>query len=244
MLLLPGPEHKGSSADEGWTLGNGDDGKRIFIQQQRDSDDHTGELRQTTFRCVWDGADVLARYLERTHLPLGKSPNHILELGAGCGLVGIAAGCLCPTASVTLTDLPAALPQLRANIDRNRAVLGPDTGRVRAMALDWAAAPLDSEQLGPYDLVLASDVIWLIDLIEPFLDTLQRIVRANPTCVTPMTYQRRSKIVDRRLFAGLECRNFAWARVATSKKVEVFAITPPASRPPDSSGPHPRSGTW
>ena len=128
MLLLPGPEHKGSSADEGWTLGNGDDGKRIFIQQQRDSDDHTGELRQTTFRCVWDGADVLARYLERTHLPLGKSPNHILELGAGCGLVGIAAGCLCPTASVTLTDLPAALPQLRANIDRNRAVLGPDTG--------------------------------------------------------------------------------------------------------------------
>jgi predicted nicotinamide N-methyase len=146
-------------------------------------------------------------------------------LGAGCGLVGIAAACLYPTASVTLTDLPAALPALRANIERNRAVLGPDTGRVRAMALDWTAQPLNIEHTSPYDLVLASDVIWLVDLVDPFLDTLQHIARANPMCVTLMTYQSRSKIVDRRLFAGLESRKFAWASVETSKKVGVFRIT-------------------
>ncbi len=221
MLLLPGPEHKENKADEGWTLGNGD---TIFLKQDAEGDD-LRQLRQTTFTTIWDGADVLARYLERTHRPLGKPPNHILELGAGCGLVGIAAGCLFPGASVTLTDLPAAIPGLRANIERNRAVLGPDPDRVRAVALDWAAQKLDNQLTGPYDMVLASDVIWLIDLINPFLDTLERIARANPASVTLMTYQSRSKFVDRRLFEGLECRKFTWASVETSKKVGVFRIT-------------------
>lgn len=222
MLLLPGPEHRGSNSDGAWTLGNGD---KIFLEQHAEQAD-LSHLRQTTFTNPWwDGADVLARHLERTHRQFGKSPRRILELGAGRGLVGIAAGCLFPSASVTLTDLDAAVPGLRANIERNRAVLGPDTDRVRAVALDWGAQQLDNQLAGPYDLVLASDVVWLIDLIDAFLDTLQRIARANPGCVTLMTHQSRSKIVDRRFFAGLECRKLAWERVETSKKVCVFRIT-------------------
>ena len=107
MLLLPGPEHKGSNSDGAWTLGNGD---KIFLEQHAEQAD-LSHLRQTTFTNPWwDGADVLARHLERTHRQFGKPPSRILELGAGRGLVGIAAGCLFPGASVTLTDL--TLPSL------------------------------------------------------------------------------------------------------------------------------------
>ena len=132
---------------------------------------------------------------------------------------------LYPAARVTLTDLPAAISALRANIEQNQGVLGPNSGLVRAAPLDWTAYPYSDKTIGPCDLVLASDVIWLVDLIDPFLDTLQRILRDNHACVALMTYQSRSKIIDHRLFSGLERRDLSCELTKTSKKVAVYRIT-------------------
>jgi predicted nicotinamide N-methyase len=41
---------------------------------------------------LWDSSLVLAKYLERQYHPDGLAGRRIIELGSGCGLVGIAAG--------------------------------------------------------------------------------------------------------------------------------------------------------
>ncbi len=60
----------------------------------------------------------------------------ILELGAGTGLVGLAAAQL-GAARVQITDLPYALANIQSNVDRNAA--GSSTVEVRA--LDWFDPP-------------------------------------------------------------------------------------------------------
>lgn len=61
----------------------------------------------------------------------------VLELGAGTGLVGLAAS-LVYAQPVVLTDLPPIVPGLQANIAINAALLSPSTP-VSAGVLDWTA---------------------------------------------------------------------------------------------------------
>ncbi|XP_064494774.1 EEF1A lysine methyltransferase 3-like [Pseudopipra pipra] len=68
---------------------------------------------------VWEAALSLCRFLGEQRLDLGG--RRVLELGAGTGIVGIFAAMLGAGggAEVTLTDRPAALPQLRENVRQN-----------------------------------------------------------------------------------------------------------------------------
>ena len=86
---------------------------------------------------LWDGAYILARYLE--HLaalqPARWTGRRCVELGAGCGLTGLVAWVL--GADVTFTDLPSALPHTQRCVTENVERLGlSDTesaGRVRVV---------------------------------------------------------------------------------------------------------------
>jgi predicted nicotinamide N-methyase len=218
VLLLPGPEHKEHEEDGTWLVA----GHRITVDEHPNNDDQgpaeTGE-RQTTYKTIWDGAIVLIKYLEFSYRP-ETPPVSVLELGAGCGLTGIACGVLFPDASITLTDLPSALESLHANVAANESIIG--TNRVRVRALDWTNR--DEERLGPVDLILAADVVWLTDLIQPFIDTLHEITADNPGCVTLMAYQSRSKKVDELLFSGLKQRSFLCQPLETSRKITIYRI--------------------
>ena len=83
---------------------------------------------------VWDGARALLALIDasprRADALRGR---RVLEVGAGTGVLGLALaralGC-----AVVLTDLPAAVPALRANAARNYA-----GARVRCSALEWGA---------------------------------------------------------------------------------------------------------
>ena len=72
---------------------------------------------------VWPPAAPLATMLDAaehvSHSELADA--RVLELGAGCGLVGIATALL-GARSVTLSDLPLALPTLNANVAANGLV--------------------------------------------------------------------------------------------------------------------------
>lgn len=97
---------------------------------------------------TWGTAYVMAKnleeigrkYLQATLNPDSGSPR-ILELGAGTGLLGIAAAMLW-AGSFTLTDLPQILPNLSSNVLRNKDKL---VGSVEVEVLVWA----DLEQLEP-----------------------------------------------------------------------------------------------
>jgi hypothetical protein len=102
---------------------------------------------------LWPAAEALCHYLEATY---GASNNlqglRALELGAGTGLVGIFAARL--GADVTLTDLPAVVGNLEANVALNRAggrknasggwgeggVPGGSSGRGNGRRMYWGGA--------------------------------------------------------------------------------------------------------
>lgn len=88
---------------------------------------------------TWASSYVLAKRLHTLRIPtLPASQRHaILELGAGTGLVGIAAAAVLG-ATVCLTDLPEIEPNLAANVAANRAVVEQNGGYAYTSVLDWS----------------------------------------------------------------------------------------------------------
>jgi predicted nicotinamide N-methyase len=134
---------------------------------------------------VWHGALLLARYLELRSDSV--SGCRVLELGAGCGVVGIAAAAL-GAQSVLLTDLPYVLPLLKSNMDRNQILLtamntnagtAPGTS-VECCECDWCQQPLNARilEFSP-NVILVADCVWVQDLVQPLLSTLQSLVMKN-----------------------------------------------------------------
>lgn len=126
------------------------------------------ELAQTPFgpegfaSTVWDSSIVLARMLE--HRGESLLGCRCIELGAGCGLVGLAAAAL--GANVVLTDLPVNLRLLRANARANaKASLG---GVPRVQPLAWGERLLDEG----FDMVVATDVFYAREAMPALLETL------------------------------------------------------------------------
>jgi methylase of polypeptide subunit release factors len=97
-----------------------------------------------------------------------KPHFNVLELGTGCGMVGIAIAQIIPNSKVLLTDLPEAREIVERNI--NSVTTAPGAS-LAFMELDWDAdLPHDlqsaSDQL---DLVLAADCTYNPDSRYVFL---------------------------------------------------------------------------
>ena len=102
---------------------------------------------------VWDGAVVLARYLE-TH-PAKVAGRRVVELGSGTGFGGLVAARL-GASEVLLTDLDQCLPLIEANVRRNGLA-----DRVAAAPLRWGE-PAD----------VSADVVLVADCLLPGCDVL------------------------------------------------------------------------
>lgn len=114
---------------------------------------------------------------------ISNSNTQVIELGAGTGLVGLAVAAFFD-AYVHLTDLPAIVPNLRANVANNAR------GNTSVGELDWSNLPCPQDvQRQEYDLVIAADPIyspqhpaWLVAAIECVLrhDRRARVVIELP----------------------------------------------------------------
>ena len=116
---------------------------------------------------LWSAGVALARHL--MVLP-GLEGLRVLELGAGLGLPSIAASLR--GAEVLATDwADDALPLLRENALRNGADM-------ETLPVDWRHAD-ELVARGPWDLVLAADVLYEERNVEPLATLLARLgVRA------------------------------------------------------------------
>ena len=120
--------------------------------------------KNTAFK-LWDGAYLLAKYLEDGRIFHGDFRKRMkcIELGAGCGLVGIVAWLL--GATVTLTDLPEALDHLNKCVGKNTVNIKHGesdicTDDIRVTSLTWGQ-PLDSNLAGlDMDYIFGSDIVY------------------------------------------------------------------------------------
>ncbi|KAK4963111.1 Protein-lysine N-methyltransferase rrg1 [Elasticomyces elasticus] len=119
---------------------------------------------------TWASSYLLAKRLSiwRETLPRMAKEARILELGAGTGLVGLAAAVILQR-TVVLTDLPEILPNLQRNVRDNAAVLATHGAEVETAVLDWS----QPERLSPdrklqvevypphtFPLILAADAVY------------------------------------------------------------------------------------
>ncbi|KAJ5788327.1 hypothetical protein N7457_003317 [Penicillium paradoxum] len=125
--------------------------------------------------------------LERALSITRDQPLQVVELGAGCGIVGIALAQMLPNCSVLLTDLP----EVEEIITRNINAAQPATmSTLHYQNLDWDDPP---ENLcpRPIDLILVSDCTYNSDSLPALVAALDQLVRRSPEAIILVALKRR-----------------------------------------------------
>lgn len=140
--------------------------------------------------CPRDAGLTLAAHLDRTltqrtdkdvlHQVLREALSRrlaVIELGSGCGIVGIGLAQLIPNCEVLLTDLQEAEEIICRNIESS-TLLQPSS--VSFDILDWEA-PIPASVAGKhFDLILVSDCTYNSDSIPALVKTLCDLVGRSP----------------------------------------------------------------
>ena len=195
---------------------------------------------------VWDAGLVLAYYLvkhQSTYRLCDKqNPPHVVDVGAGTGVVGLVASSL--GANVTLTDLPRILPLLEEGISANRELI-ENTQRykenhfIRALPLKWGNKSDVNEVCrkttkneiyvgGPPELVLVSDCVYFEESLAPLIFTLRELVKASNNSATILLsyeirdYSEKKKKVKEDFFSLAE-RYFLIKEIPTPDCHEEYA---------------------
>ncbi len=123
---------------------------------------------------TWTSSLLLAQRLAKCRGYIPGACSRVLELGAGTGLVGIAAACVWNT-QVLLTDLPEILPNLEQNLAHNRELVARNRGQVQARALDWAdETDVPGHEDEKYMVILAADPIYSSEHPKLLVSTVRR----------------------------------------------------------------------
>ena len=214
-------------------------GHHVVIEQKSNQVDNTGFI-------VWDAAVEAVRYLEANEERIKEafsssssssssigaansnsngSVYEIIELGSGCGLLGISAAKIFRKGTV-LTDLHEVIPNLEHNIRLN-VDASANEAPVKSEALDWSEKKrleAFADQYGKsLKLVLASDCIWRRDQVEDFADVLFQLAERGEDVRVILSQQRRSDPLEKYLEENLHRRGFIVrdSAVVSSKQKDI-----------------------
>ena len=146
----------------------------------------------------------------------GRRQPRVLELGCGAGcLVGMSVALR--GWSVTATDLPHIVGLARQNVANNLA----GRGWVRLQALPWGdrdAAARITRDYGPFDVVVAADVLYSPDLHEALAVTLSALGDASARALPSppelwLAWERRHARCEAAFFARMATAGFAEPRI-------------------------------
>jgi predicted nicotinamide N-methyase len=135
---------------------------------------------------VWPTARPLLEYLLHTLHSTGRdekspsSPTRVLELGAGCGLVGMGIAAAC-NAEVVMTDHADAVESLQKNVNLNLIFDKEEEKSCISVAqLSWGNSSdmsnidtLYSSDYKPFDLIVGSDLLYDPNSHVALLETMQ-----------------------------------------------------------------------
>jgi len=155
-------------------------------------------------RHLWDGSQALAQHIDQTislqtqssSLPLLEyvlvsatyRRLHAIELGCGCGSVGISLAQSVPDCNVLLTDLPEVAELVEANIERMKPAI---SSRVTFEPLDWEAPLPEKLQHRTNDLIIVSECTYNTDTLQPLVSTLSALVTRSPKAVIVVSTKTR-----------------------------------------------------
>jgi predicted nicotinamide N-methyase len=191
-------------------------------------DEQAGFPHGATGRTLWDGAVLLALYLQRhPEVIIGQ---RVIELGAGLGLVGVCAAII-GAAQVTITDLEYALVGAIDTVNKNiDAIHVP----VRIETLDWFNPPIHSD----WDVIIAADVVWLTELVDPFVNTLKTLCPPGSRSIVILSYQRRGFDTDRELWRLVEAAGFVVTKLNFDPLAEPRCLREDADAQEPRGDPH------
>ena len=177
------------------------------------------ETGDSIARHVWDGGIALVAYLtllvsSDQSSALGKAlrdclrPNpervRAIELGAGCGMVGIAIAQLFPNVEMLLTDLPDAMDLLTDNVRCAGLAQGSTAD---AMVLDWEEelpAPVVQRN---FDLIVVSECTYNSDSIPALARVVASLIARSAAALvllsTKVRHESEAAFFDRFAEAGL-----------------------------------------
>ncbi|KAK9478817.1 putative methyltransferase-domain-containing protein [Lipomyces japonicus] len=142
---------------------------------------------------LWDSGLLLANYISTSSAAIQKKilssliPSiasgkivRILELGTGCGLVGILFSKLVPNSEVYLSDLESTRDVCERNIALNKDRHGRH-GKMRFVTFDWdSSSNTASENAEVYDkdwdLVISCDCTYNPDSFGILTDVMQKVI--------------------------------------------------------------------
>lgn len=184
--------------DSGWRV------ERRFIPLSERPVSLIEDAGDSIARHLWDGSQALAQVIDDTislensitPLPLLEyvlisatyRKLNAIELGCGCGTVGIALAQSIPDCDVMLTDLPEVDSLVAANISRLNPAIN---SKVSFHALDWEA-PLPKEvHARMHDLIIVSECTYNTDTLQPLVNTLKALVTRSPKAVIVVSTKTR-----------------------------------------------------
>ncbi|XP_032389682.1 protein-lysine methyltransferase METTL21C [Etheostoma spectabile] len=130
---------------------------------------------------IWPAALALCHYLDTHREQLSLMDKAVLEIGAGTGLLSIVAALL--GAWVTATDLPEALSNLRANLNRNTRGHCRYTPQVATLSWGDGLERCYPTSVYRYDYVLAADVVYHHDFLDELLVTMKHFCKPGTTLI-------------------------------------------------------------
>uniref|UniRef100_A0A673AIH5 Uncharacterized LOC115410785 n=1 Tax=Sphaeramia orbicularis TaxID=375764 RepID=A0A673AIH5_9TELE len=130
---------------------------------------------------MWPAALALCSFLDNNTQNVNLKDKKVLELGAGTGLVSIVASLL--GASVTSTDLPDVLGNLRFNVIKNTSGHCRHTPQVEVLSWGHDIKHTHPTSVYRYDYVLAADVVYHHDFLDELLVTMKHFCQPGTTLI-------------------------------------------------------------
>jgi predicted nicotinamide N-methyase len=148
-----------------------------------DDDDHETLLKDDdadgTHAMAWPAGLQLVKFMLGIKEEECAQIQHVLELGSGLGVVGLALAAkstICRR--IVLTDCASAMPLLQYNVQQNRDLI-PSTMTVETRALNWQDTNIHDDSTTAktkYDLIVGSDLLYNPTMIPALVFTLQKLV--------------------------------------------------------------------
>ncbi|KAL9112402.1 MAG: hypothetical protein Q9227_003244 [Pyrenula ochraceoflavens] len=118
--------------------------------------------------------------------------RRIIELGAGCGIVGIAISRLLPLHNIILTDQTEAIELIEKNT-KSRHSANP---RIQTRPLVWGSHCTAEDDFNHVDLILVSDCTYNPDSGPALTETLSSVASASPEVRVLVGMKRRHASED------------------------------------------------